>query len=61
MTMLLLKDHNTAEEMKKKFYAEQDKNLATRRSIIKRTYNPNSIVRPILGFCLHNQESRYLG
>ena len=41
--MLLLKDHNTSEKIKKEFAAEQDSNLKLRGNILKRTYNPNKI------------------
>ena len=53
MTMLLLKDHQTCEEVKKKFAIEQDNHLCNRRLVLKRTYNPDKIESRI-------EDARYL-
>lgn len=51
--MFLLKDYDTAEEVKKKFRIEQDKNLNAHRTKLKNHYNPNKVESRI-------EDARYL-
>ena len=51
--MMLLKDNQTCEEVKRKFAIEQDNHLYNRRLVLKRTYNPDKIESRI-------EDARYL-
>jgi len=53
MAMLNLKEYHTSEEIKRKFAAEQDRNLSTRVAVLKRNYNPNKIESKI-------EDARYM-